>query len=151
MVWGLWNTFYVFGNKVGAILDRYSLNKTTLSWRWYLPPGEFTQNSRKLPEACLARLAVTQWGIIHVHIHSIWGLWNTFYIFDNEVGVILDGYPQQPHYAIVCPSFGSFTQNSRSRQLPKACWARLAVTQWEWELMMDNFPSRYHVPRVKPR
>ncbi len=27
-----------------------------------------------------------------MHIHSIWRLWNTFYVFDNEVGAILDGF-----------------------------------------------------------
>ena len=27
-----------------------------------------------------------------MYIHSIWRLWNTLYVFDNEAGAILDGF-----------------------------------------------------------
>ena len=41
---------------------------------------------RQHPKACLKRLARTQKGLIHLHIHSIWRLWNTFiHVFYNEV------------------------------------------------------------------
>ena len=69
----------------------YSLNKhNTL----LVAPQRYPEfYSRYLPRAWLTSLAVTQKGLIHMHIHSIWRLWSALfiYVFDNEVGAILDG------------------------------------------------------------
>jgi hypothetical protein len=37
--------------------------------------------------------ALMWWGLIHMHIHSIWRLWNTFYEFDIDLEAHLNAFP----------------------------------------------------------
>jgi hypothetical protein len=82
--------------------------------------------SRQLPKACLARLAVMQRGIIHVHIHNVWRRWNTLDVFDNEVEAILDGSTASTTAICGCCPSGS-AQNSG--QLQKA-WLLIVTVKW---------------------
>jgi hypothetical protein len=49
------------------------------------------QISRKLPQALLTKTVLTWQGQIHVLIHSIWRMWNTWYVFEIDVGSHLNG------------------------------------------------------------
>ena len=78
---------------------------------------------RQHPKACLKRLARTQKGLIHMHIHSIWMWWHVFYVFDNESGaILLDGSLASTTTVVIICSHSSLSggiQNQKSGQLPK--------------------------------
>ncbi len=59
-------------------------------------PLRVTQNSRYLPKAWPTSLAVTQWVLIHMHIHNMWRWWkHLLYVLSGRI----------PRYSKGCPGF----------------------------------------------
>ena len=104
IIWGLWNTLYEFDNQMGAILDGYSLNNHTLL---LFAPREVprilgTILHLPIPKAWPTSLAVKQWELIHLHIHSIWRLWKTYMCLTMKWEPSWIGQqPQYSHYTAV--------------------------------------------------
>ena len=47
------------------------------------------QNSSWVPKACFMKVEVMWYGLIHVPIHWLWGLYCTLFVFGIDVGTIL--------------------------------------------------------------
>jgi hypothetical protein len=76
-----------------------------------------TQNSTKIPKAWSALSAVMWWGHIHMHIHSIWRLSNTFHMSDIDVQSIWIGSTVSItafHHQLLHGHYPEFYQNSKS-------------------------------------
>ena len=75
------------------------------------------QISIKIPTAWSAWAAITWWGHIHMHIHSIWRLSNTFCIYDIDVrwkGIGSTASITAFHHELMGVGCPDFKQNSNS-------------------------------------
>ena len=75
---------YMFDIEVNVIMNE--CRASTTAWQYGLLPST-TQDSQKYPNTWLMREAVSWSG---KNIHSIWRLLITLYMFDIEVGVIMN-------------------------------------------------------------
>jgi len=110
-------------DEYGLGLQPQSLHFTMTYWLGV------AQISSKIPKAWLGRAAVTWWGHIHMHIHSIWRLSNTFHfiyktLMWDEYGLGIQ--PQSLHFTMTY-----WLGVARiSIKIRKAWSARAAVSWW---------------------
>jgi len=69
----------------------YSLNHYTILLVAPLEAPRIMGSKLPKAKAWPTRLAVTWWGVIHMHIHCRCRLWNTSYMLSIDVEAILDG------------------------------------------------------------
>ena len=89
-IWRLFNTSYVSDIGVGAHLNGSTASTTDLRCDLSLSLRRIPDDW-ELPNARLTNAAIPWKGLIHMHIHSIWRLFNTLHVFDIDIGTHLNG------------------------------------------------------------
>jgi len=103
-IWRLWNILHVIDIFVGAHLNGSSASTIALQCGL---PLERNKEFYTISKSLLTRAAIIWWGLIHMHIHSIWRLWNTLCVINIDVGLYLNGSTasQLLRYAIHNPFY----------------------------------------------